>query len=133
MRTYDLIVIGAGVAGVAAATKCAWQGWGVAIIDGLPYGGTCVLRGCDPKKILRRGAEMGPGGQRPAHPARLGEVHRRVGVKPKNLAVVIENEVRRVIDQSLPDASDLKGRRGTGEFVRQWNEGQNRRQGRGCP
>jgi glutathione reductase (NADPH) len=30
----------------------------VAIIDELPFGGTCVLRGCDPKKILRRGAEI---------------------------------------------------------------------------
>jgi len=56
--TYDLIVIGAGMAGIAAATKCAGQGWKVAIVDALPYGGTCALRGCDPKKILRRGAEI---------------------------------------------------------------------------
>ncbi|MDP3968842.1 MAG: NAD(P)/FAD-dependent oxidoreductase [Nocardioides sp.] len=55
---YDLIVIGAGMAGVAAANKCADQGWAVAIVDELPYGGTCALRGCDPKKILRRGAEI---------------------------------------------------------------------------
>jgi glutathione reductase (NADPH) len=27
-------------------------------VDALPYGGTCALRGCDPKKILRRGAEI---------------------------------------------------------------------------
>ncbi len=54
----DLIVIGAGMAGVAAARKCADQGWQVAIVDALPYGGTCALRGCDPKKILRRGAEI---------------------------------------------------------------------------
>jgi len=57
-RTYDLIVIGAGMAGVAAANKCATQRWQVAIVDALPYGGTCALRGCDPKKILRRGAEI---------------------------------------------------------------------------
>jgi len=57
-RTYDLIVVGAGMAGVAAANKCAAQGWRVAIVDSLPYGGTCALRGCDPKKILRRGAEI---------------------------------------------------------------------------
>ena len=56
--TYDLIVIGAGMAGVAAANKCASEGWKVAIVDELPYGGTCALRGCDPKKILRRGAEI---------------------------------------------------------------------------
>jgi len=57
-KSYDLIVIGAGMAGVAAANKCAAQGWRVAIVDVLPYGGTCALRGCDPKKILRRGAEI---------------------------------------------------------------------------
>jgi len=56
--TYDLIVIGAGMAGIAAAKKCAASGWRVAIVDSLPYGGTCALRGCDPKKILRRGAEI---------------------------------------------------------------------------
>jgi len=55
---FDLIVIGAGMGGVAAANKCAAQGWQVAIVDALPYGGTCALRGCDPKKILRRGAEI---------------------------------------------------------------------------
>ncbi len=57
-RRYDLVVIGAGMAGVSAANKCASQGWQVAIVDELPYGGTCALRGCDPKKILRRGAEI---------------------------------------------------------------------------
>ena len=57
-RTHDLIVIGAGMAGIAAANKCAAEGWRVAIVDSLPYGGTCALRGCDPKKILRRGAEI---------------------------------------------------------------------------
>jgi len=56
--TYDLIVIGAGMAGIGAANKCASQGWSVAIVDEVPYGGTCALRGCDPKKILRRGAEI---------------------------------------------------------------------------
>ena len=55
---YDLVVIGAGMAGVNAANKCGAAGWRVAIVDELPYGGTCALRGCDPKKILRRGAEI---------------------------------------------------------------------------
>ena len=57
-REHDLIVVGAGMAGVAAATKVAADGWNVAIVDDLPYGGTCALRGCDPKKILRHGAEI---------------------------------------------------------------------------
>lgn len=64
MPAYDLMVIGAGMAGVAAANKAAAAGWRTAIVDELPYGGTCALRGCDPKKILRRGAEV-------VHAARL--------------------------------------------------------------
>ena len=32
-------------------------GWSVAVIDHLPFGGTCALRGCDPKKMLITGAE----------------------------------------------------------------------------
>ena len=55
---FDLLVIGAGMAGIAAASKGAAGGWHVGIVDVLPYGGTCALRGCDPKKILRRGAEI---------------------------------------------------------------------------
>lgn len=55
---YDVIVIGAGTAGATAARKCASEGLTVAIVDALRYGGTCALRGCDPKKLLRRGAEV---------------------------------------------------------------------------
>ncbi|MEJ7702175.1 MAG: FAD-binding protein [Geodermatophilaceae bacterium] len=47
---FDLIVIGAGMAGVAAANKCAAQGWDVAIVDALPYGGTCALAGVRPEE-----------------------------------------------------------------------------------
>lgn len=52
IEEYDLIVIGAGTGGVGVARPCAKAGWKVAIIDELPYGGTCMLRGCDPKKML---------------------------------------------------------------------------------
>ncbi len=58
MKSFDLIVIGAGTAATSAANKCASAGWSVAVVDELPYGGTCALRGCDPKKMLRRGAEL---------------------------------------------------------------------------
>lgn len=57
-REFDLVVIGAGMAAVNAARKCSRAGWLVAVVDELPYGGTCALRGCDPKKMLRRGAEI---------------------------------------------------------------------------
>jgi len=51
-RQFDLIVIGTGAAGSTVAHKCREAGWNVAIIDSRPFGGTCALRGCDPKKVL---------------------------------------------------------------------------------
>ncbi|OYV52431.1 MAG: pyridine nucleotide-disulfide oxidoreductase [Burkholderiales bacterium 21-58-4] len=57
-QSFDLIVLGVGMAAVSAANKCSSAGWSVAVVDELPYGGTCALRGCDPKKMLRRGAEI---------------------------------------------------------------------------
>ena len=57
-NTFDLIVIGTGVAASTVAWKCHSAGWSVAIIDSRPFGGTCVLRGCDPKKVLVSAAEV---------------------------------------------------------------------------
>lgn len=42
---FDLLVLGAGMAAVSAANKVASEGKSVAIVDELPYGGTCALRG----------------------------------------------------------------------------------------
>lgn len=55
---FDLAVIGSGTAAMVAATRVRKAGWSVAIIDFRPYGGTCALRGCDPKKMLMSGAEV---------------------------------------------------------------------------
>jgi glutathione reductase (NADPH) len=49
---FDLVVIGAGTGALGVARACAQGGWRVAIVDCPPYGGTCALRGCDPKKML---------------------------------------------------------------------------------
>ncbi|MGI8609104.1 MAG: dihydrolipoyl dehydrogenase family protein [Candidatus Dormibacteria bacterium] len=57
-RTFDVIVIGTGEAGSAVATTCRAAGRTVAIVDSRPFGGTCGLRGCDPKKVLVGAAEM---------------------------------------------------------------------------
>ena len=51
-KTYDLIVIGGGTAGNGVARMAADASWSVASIDSEPHGGTCALRGCDPKKML---------------------------------------------------------------------------------
>lgn len=56
-RQYDLVVIGTGTAAAVAAFRCRASGWRVAVIDHLPFGGTCALRGCDPKKVLVGAAE----------------------------------------------------------------------------
>lgn len=52
VKNFDLIVIGTGTAASTVAQECRAAGWQVAIIDSRPYGGTCALRGCDPKKVL---------------------------------------------------------------------------------
>ncbi len=57
-KNFDLIVIGTGSAGSTVAHKCRKAGWDVAIIDSRPFGGTCALRGCDPKKVLVGAAEL---------------------------------------------------------------------------
>jgi glutathione reductase (NADPH) len=54
---YDLAVVGTGTAASAAADRCRSAGWRVAIVDHQPFGGTCALRGCDPKKVLVGAAE----------------------------------------------------------------------------
>jgi glutathione reductase (NADPH) len=51
-QEYDLFVIGTGVSGVSIAMKSAKKGLKTGIADFRPFGGTCALRGCDPKKIL---------------------------------------------------------------------------------
>jgi glutathione reductase (NADPH) len=56
--THDLIIIGTGTAAMVAAMRVRSAGRTVAVIDEKPFGGTCALRGCDPKKMLVAGAEV---------------------------------------------------------------------------
>jgi glutathione reductase (NADPH) len=55
---YDLFVIGAGSGGVRAARMAAAHGVRVAIAEDYRVGGTCVIRGCVPKKLLSYGAHF---------------------------------------------------------------------------
>ena len=55
---YDLVVIGAGSGGVRAARVAAGHGARVAIAEEYKIGGTCVIRGCVPKKLLVYGAHF---------------------------------------------------------------------------
>jgi glutathione reductase (NADPH) len=56
---FDLITIGAGSGGVAASRRAAALGAKVAIIESGRVGGTCVIRGCVPKKLLMYAAQYG--------------------------------------------------------------------------
>lgn len=58
MQRFDVVVIGTGSAGKSTADQLTKAGKKVAIIDKLPFGGTCSQRGCDPKKILVGAAEI---------------------------------------------------------------------------
>jgi len=58
MAKYDVIVIGTGSAASTVAMRCRKAGKQVAVIDSRPFGGTCALRGRDPKKVLVGGAEV---------------------------------------------------------------------------
>src|SRR5216683_2371159 len=57
MKMYDLVVIGSGTAAQVASARVRKAGRTVAVVDHRPFGGTCALRGCDPKKMLLSGAE----------------------------------------------------------------------------
>ena len=57
-KTHDVIVIGGGSAGYAAARTARDAGADVAIVDQGPLGGLCILRGCMPTKAMLRSAEV---------------------------------------------------------------------------
>lgn len=55
---YDLIVIGAGWAGISACMEAGARGLTCALIDKGPLGGTCLNTGCIPTKVLIQSAEL---------------------------------------------------------------------------
>ncbi len=74
-RQYDLVVIGAGTAAMGVATRVRAAGRTVAVVDFRPFGGTCALRGCDPKKMLIGGTSAIDHVRRMGSKGVAGEVH----------------------------------------------------------
>lgn len=72
---YDLVIIGTGTAAMVAAMRVRAAGWSVAIIDYRPFGGTCALRGCDPKKMLVGGASALDHARRMRGNGVAGDIH----------------------------------------------------------
>ncbi|QWS34683.1 dihydrolipoyl dehydrogenase [Curtobacterium aetherium] len=60
-QTYDVVVLGGGSGGYAAALRAAELGMSVALIEGDKLGGTCLHRGCIPTKALLHSAEIADG------------------------------------------------------------------------
>ncbi|HBG46539.1 MAG TPA: hypothetical protein DDW94_06055 [Deltaproteobacteria bacterium] len=58
MKSFDLIVIGGGVAGLVAASGAARFGAKVALIDNVSLGGDCLRTGCVPTKRLVQSAKV---------------------------------------------------------------------------
>ena len=61
MSEFDLIVIGGGSGGLAAAQRAAEYGARVALVESHRLGGTCVNVGCVPKKVMWNAAELAAG------------------------------------------------------------------------
>ena len=57
-KTYDVIVLGTGNAGMAAAGAAREAGLSVAMVESRDVGGTCPIRGCVPKKVLVAAAQV---------------------------------------------------------------------------
>ena len=58
LKKHDLIVIGAGSGGYAAARTAREKGADVALVDKGPLGGLCILRGCMPSKTLLASSDL---------------------------------------------------------------------------
>ena len=90
--TLDLIVLGAGSGGLAAAKRAASYGARVGIVEGDRVGGTCVIRGCVPKKLLVYGSQ---------YDEYLKDAH-FFGVEISSASIdssVLLNNVRREVDR----------------------------------
>jgi len=69
---FDTLVIGTGTSGHTLALALRKAGQSVAVVDNRPYGGTCAMRGCQPKKYLVMAAEV----------AHLAQQMSKIGINP---------------------------------------------------
>jgi len=112
---YDLLVIGAGSGGLAAAKRAASYGATVAIIESELVGGTCVVRGCVPKKLLVYASQF-------AHQYKYAEGYGWEAVQPgfnwNRLAEIVDKEVNRLslLHEGFLDKATVELVRGAASF-----------------
>ncbi|MEE8505972.1 MAG: FAD-dependent oxidoreductase, partial [Kiloniellales bacterium] len=103
-EAYDVVVLGTGNAGMAAAGALRAAGKSVAMVESWDVGGTCPLRGCVPKKVLVAAAQV-------LHQIALAPTHHiEVGAPKLDWAGLIARE-RGFVD-GVPEsfANSLEGR-----------------------
>ena len=93
---YDLFVIGAGSGGVRAARVSAAHGARVAIAEEYRLGGTCVIRGCVPKKLLVYGAHFAEDLQ-----DALKKAHESAGGSLRGLVLDLRDNPGGLLDQAV--------------------------------
>jgi glutathione reductase (NADPH) len=131
-KQYGLIVIGAGTAAMGAAMRIRQAGRTVAVIDFRPFGGTCALRGCDPKKMLINGAQALDHARRMRGKGVTGEVRidwpELMGFKRSFTDPVPEKQEHRYADKGIdtyqgrarftaPNTLDVEGQSLEGENI----------------
>jgi len=115
-KSFDLIVIGAGSGGLAAAKKAASYGASVAIVEGDLVGGTCVIRGCVPKKLLVCGSSLLESFlSAPSY----GFDFDNLKIKSELLLANVRKEVQRLneLHESFLNKANVELFKGWGEFI----------------
>ena len=104
---FDLIIIGGGSAGYAAARTAREAGASVAIIDHGPLGGLCILRGCMPTKTILRSSDV-------IALMRRAKEFGLLPVEPKADLAAINDRKNRIIDEFPPRNQPPMFRQGAG-------------------
>jgi glutathione reductase (NADPH) len=113
---FDLFVIGAGSGGIATARRAAQYGAKVGIVESDRLGGTCVNRGCVPKKLMVYASHFPNGFEESAG---YGWTVGETSFDWLKMITAVNNEVDRLngIYQKMLDNSEVKIYRGYGKFV----------------
>ena len=114
MADFDLFVIGGGSGGVACARRAGAYGAKVGLCEPSRVGGTCVIRGCIPKKLMRYGATFADHFEAaPAYGWRIGSPEHdwRALIDARNAEILRLNGVYiRMLDDAGVTVLDGRGR-----------------------
>jgi glutathione reductase (NADPH) len=104
-KQYDLLIIGTGTAATVSALRARAAGWRVAVMDYRRFGGTCALRGCDPKKVMVDAAQAVDHARRRQGKGVVGQTqldwHELMNFKRGFTDPVAENKERFYADQGI--------------------------------